>query len=302
MPSAEHEAIVDSLKSQISTESPSTVEETRAGFAAVAAHFETLEFPSDVQEKADSLGGVPGIWFTLPDARENCAILYLHGGGYVMGSVATHRSLIGRIAHATRVRCLALEYCLAPEHPFPAAIEEVRRAYHALLDQGLPSAGVVIAGDSAGGGLTLGSLVAMRDANDPLPAAAICLSPLADLEVAGDSARARGGVDDPMVSRDATLMMAAAYLQGADARDPRASPVHADLSGFPPLLIQVGTREILLDDAIRVADRARAAGVRVILERGEGLTHVWQLHPHLPESGEAVDRIARFVVNELGNA
>ena len=298
MPSAEHEALVASHASERETERPASVEETVAGFEAMAGYFEALEFPAEVQQEPADPGGVPGVWFTPPDARPDRAVLYLHGGGYMVGSVATHRSLIARIARASGVRCLAIDYRLAPLHPFPAAVEDACTAYRWLLAQGLGAARLVLAGDSAGGGLALGSLVALRDAGDPLPAAGVCLSPLTDLEVSGDSAR--GGADDPMVTRDGVAMMAEAYLQGADARDPRASPLHADFAGFPPLLIQVGTREVLLDDATRVAARARAAGVRVTLEKGEGLTHVWQLYPHLPEAIDSVDRIGRYVASHLG--
>ncbi len=298
MPSPEHEALVASLKSQQTGQSPSTIAEMRAGMAALVGYFEGLEFPPDVKQEPVRPAGVPGSWFTPPNPRPRSAILYLHGGGYVMGSVATHRSLVARLARATGVRCLALDYRLAPEHPFPAGLEDACAVHRWLMAEGIPASGIVFAGDSAGGGLVLGTLVALRDAGERLPAAAVCLSPLADLELSGDSAT-RGGIDDPMVSRDGTLVMAEAYLQGSNARDPRASPVHADFRGLPPLLVEVGTREILLDDAKRVAERARTAGVDVRLEIGEGLTHVWQLHPHLPESAGSVARIARFVGQHL---
>lgn len=299
MPSPEHEAIVESMKSQQAGGSPSTIAAMRAGMAAMVGYFEGLEFPPDVKQEPVLAAGVPGFWFTPASPRPRSAILYLHGGGYVMGSVATHRSLIGRLARACGVRCLALDYRLAPEHPFPAGIEDACAAYRWLLSEGIPASGIVIAGDSAGGGLTLGTLVALRDAGERLPAAAVCLSPLADLEQTGESST-RGDIDDPMVSRDGTFVMAEAYLHGSDARDPRASPIHADFKGLPPLRIEVGTREILLDDSKRVAARARAAGVEVELELGEGLTHVWQLHPHLPESSASIARIGRFIVKHLG--
>jgi len=299
MPSPEHEAVVESMKSQQAGGSPSTIAEMRAGMAAMVGYFEGLEFPPDVKQEPVIAAGVPGFWFTPPSPRPRSAILYLHGGGYVMGSVATHRSLIGRLVRACGVRCLALDYRLAPEHPFPAGIEDACAAHRWLLSEGIPASGIVIAGDSAGGGLTLGTLVALRDAGERLPAAAVCISPLADLEQTGDSST-RGDIDDPMVSRDGTFVMADAYLQGSAARDPRASPIHADFTGLPPLRIEVGTREILLDDAKRVAARARAAGVEVELELGEGLTHVWQLHPHLPESAASIARIGRFVSKHLG--
>ena len=297
MPSAEHEAVVESLKRQQAGSAPASIEAMRAGLEALVGYFQALPFPDGVEQTPTVASGVPGAWFTPKAARADRAILYLHGGGYVMGSVATHRSLIGRIANASGVPGLALDYRLAPEQPFPAAVEDVCAAYRGLLARGIAPSAIAIAGDSAGGGLALGSLVALRDAGDPLPAAAVCLSPLADLELSGGSAAAE--IDDPLVDRAGTLMMADAYLQGADPRDPRASPVHADFEGLPPLLIEVGTREILLDDAIRVARSARAAGVAVTLEQGEGLTHVWQLHPHLPESRESVDRIARFLRTHL---
>ncbi len=299
MPSPEHEALVAALKSQPAGDPPTTIAAMREGMAALVGLFEQLAFPPDVKQEPARPAGVPGFWFTPPAPRPRSALLYLHGGGYVMGSVATHRSLIGRLARATGLRCLALDYRLAPEHPFPAGLEDACAAYRWLRAEGIPASSIVFAGDSAGGGLVLGSLVALRDAGEPLPAAAVCLSPLADLELSGGSA-VRGGIDDPMVSRDGTLVMAEAYLQGSDARDPRASPIHADFTGLPPLLIEVGTREILLDDAKRVAERARAAGVDVRLEIGEGLTHVWPLHPHLPESAACVARIAAFVAERLG--
>lgn len=301
MPSPEHEAIVESVRAQQGGPPPTSIDQMRAGLDALVGYYESLEFPEGVEQSAVDAGGVPGFWFTpraARGARERRAILYLHGGGYVMGSVATHRSLIGRIAEATGIPCLALEYRLAPEHPFPAAIEDAMAAYRWLLEQGMPRRSIVIGGDSAGGGLTLGSLVALLEAGDALPAAAFCLSPLTDLELTGDSAQ--GGIDDPMVERHGTGMMAEAYLQGTSARDPRASPLHADFAGFPPLLIEVGTREILLDDARRVAERARSAGCEVTLEEAEGLTHVWQLHPELPESRASVGRIAGFVKRHLG--
>jgi acetyl esterase/lipase len=298
MPSAEHEATVEAVRSQNSGSAPSSIPEMRAGLEEMVGYFEDLEFPAEVEQAAVDAGGVAGFWFRTPAARDDLAILYLHGGGYVMGSVATHRSLIGRIAAATGVDCLALDYRLAPEHPFPAAVEDACAAHRWLISQGRSASGIAIVGDSAGGGLTLGCLVALRDAGDPLPAAAVCLSPLADLELTGASIRA--GIDDPMVDREQTRMMAAAYLQAADPRDPRASPLHADFRGFPPLLIEVGTREILLDDAKRVAHAALDAGVETTLVVGEGLTHVWQMHPHLPESTASVDRIARFLRDRVG--
>lgn len=294
MPSSEHESLVAALLASRSDAPVTDVHAMRAAMASLAGAFEATPSPADVSSVPVDAGGVPGFWFTPSGARDDRAILYLHGGGYVMGSVATHRSLIARLARATGLRCLGLDYRLAPEHPFPAAIDDVVTVHRWLAARGIPAARIVFAGDSAGGGLVLGSLVALRDAGERLPAAAIALSPLADLELSGASVSRV--TDDPLVPVEGTRLMAAAYLSGGgDPRDPRASPVHADFTGLPPLLIEVGTREILLDDARRVAERARKAGVAVELFVGEGLTHVWPLHPQLPEAAESVERMARFV-------
>ncbi len=292
MPSSQHEAIVAILKSQPRSDTPPTLEQIRAGFAAMMSAFKP---PDDLRSEATDADGVPCEWIRVPESREERVVLYLHGGGYVLGSVATHRDLISRIARAAGARCLAIDYRLAPEHPFPAAPDDCLRAYRWLLASGVAPTRLVIAGDSAGGGLALATLLALRDAGDPLPAAAVCLSPWADLEGTGDSARS-GAVDDPLIPVEGLIGMGQLYLAGANARDPRASPLYGDYRGLPPLLIQVGTREVLLDDARRVAERARAAGVNVHLECEEGLIHVWPLFgAGVPESREAVERIGAFV-------
>lgn len=299
MPSQEHEALVAALLAHRQDGPVATVAEMRAAMASLAGAFEGIPMPDGVETTPVDAGGVPGVWFTPKGASGDRAILYLHGGGYVMGSVATHRSLIARLAQATGIRCLGLDYRLAPEFPFPAAIDDACAAYAWLQDRAIPPTRIGFAGDSAGGGLVLGTLVALRDAGDILPAAAVALSPLADLELSGESVRTV--TNDPMVPVAGTRVMAAAYLGGrGNPRDPRASPIHADFRDFPPLLVEVGTREILLDDAKRVVSSARKASVPVELFVGEGLTHVWQLHPHLPEARESVDRIARFVARHVG--
>jgi len=240
-------------------------------------------------------GGVPAEWIAAPGADDSRTVLYLHGGGYVIGSIVTHRCLVAGIAAASGCRALALDYRLAPEHAFPAAVDDATAAYRWLLEQGTVPSRVVIAGDSAGGGLTIATLLALRDAGTPLPAAGVCLSPWVDLEGTGDSLRTRAD-QDPMVRADGLHSMARMYLAGADPRAPLASPVHADLRGLPPLLIQVGDAETLLDDSTRLAARAKAAGVDVELEVWPEMVHVFQAFaPMLPEGRDAIARIGAYV-------
>jgi len=290
MPSPEHEAIVAALSAQPKSASPLSIGQIRAGMEAMTAGF---AIPDDVRVETVDAGGVPSAWVAAPGARDDVAVLYFHGGGYMMGSVKTHTELAARISRASAARVLVIDYRLAPENPFPAAVEDAVASYGWLRAQGFASEHIVIAGDSAGGGLTLATLAALGEAGEPLPAAAVCLSPFADLEGTGSSYQT---ADDPLITAEGVHGMATAYLQGQDIRQPTASPLYADYSGFPPLLIQVGTRELLLDDSTRVAQRARDAGVDVTLEECEGLIHVWQLFgPNVPESVEAVGRIGAFV-------
>jgi monoterpene epsilon-lactone hydrolase len=248
-----------------------------------------------VTTAAVDVAGIPAEWVVAPDADAQCVILYLHGGGYVVGSIATHRGLAGRLSHAAAARVLLIDYRLAPEHPFPAAVEDATAAYRWLLGSGVNPARMVIAGDSAGGGLTVATLVALRDAGEPLPAAGVCQSPWVDLEGIGDSMTTKADVD-PMVQRERLVQLAQCYLAGADPQTPLAAPLYADLHGLPPLLVQVGTAETLLDDATRLADRARAAGVEVSLEPWDDMIHVWQLFaPMLPEGQQAIERIGDFI-------
>ncbi len=291
MPSQQHEMVVQMLQAQPRPENP-TIAESRAGFERLA---EMFPLAADVKAEAVDAGGVPSEWVRVPESREDRVILYVHGGGYVLGSLATHRSLVSRLARASLTRALSVDYRLAPEHPFPAAVDDATAAYRWLLGTGVEASRVVIAGDSAGGGLTLATLLALRDAGDPLPAAGVCLSPWADLEGTGASAQP-GGADDPLLELEGLREMGRHYASGDKARHPHAAPLYADYQGIPPLLIQVGTRELLLDDAKRVAERARAANVDVELETWEGLIHVWQLFgPNIPEAEQAVEKIGEFV-------
>ena len=298
MPSQELQNLIAMLRAQPAAGPDTPVEQMRQNFEAMAA---MNPLPPDVRTERVQAGGVPAEWVIPANAAEDRVLLYLHGGGYVIGSINTHRELVARIAQAAGVRGLALDYRLAPEHPFPAAVEDATSAYAWLLEQGYAPERIVIAGDSAGGGLTLATLVNARERSLPMPAAAVCLSPWVDLEGLGDSMRERADVD-PIVQRDMLLRMAALYLGGADPRTPLAAPLYADLRGLPPLLIQVGTWETLYDDATRIAERAREAGVQVILEPWEEMIHVWQLFASVPEAREATERIAGFIRERLATA
>jgi monoterpene epsilon-lactone hydrolase len=255
--------------------------------------------PDGVRATAVEAGGVPSEWVEATATRPRGTILYLHGGGYTIGSAQTHRAHAGRLALATGARALVLDYRLGPEHPFPAAVDDAIAAYRWLVRGGTAPQRIIVAGDSAGGGLTAALLVALRDAGDPLPAGGVCISPWADLECTGASMTSRAA-SDPMVQRGPLLDMAAQYLAGQDPRTPLASPIYADLRGLPPLLIHVGTAETLLDDATRLADRARTAGVAVDIEVWDDMIHVWHAFaPLLPEADEAIAGIGAWVRKRL---
>jgi len=269
-----------------------TISEGRAKMEAMASN---APLASDVRCTPVDVQGIPAEWVEVPGVRPGRAILYFHGGSYIFGSINTHRELASRLARAAGARVLVLDYRLAPEHPFPAAVEDVLGAFGYLVDHGTDPANLVIAGDSAGGGLTMAALLALRDAGSPLPAAAACLCPWTDLAGTGQSMIINAG-SDPMIEPGRLMEQAQVYLAGASPRTPLASPLYADLAGLPPLLIQVGSTEILLDDATRLAERARIAGVRVELEVWPGMIHCWQAFAWmLPQGQQAIDRIGAFV-------
>jgi epsilon-lactone hydrolase len=241
-------------------------------------------------------GGVPAEWVSVPNSRRDRVILYLHGGSYTIGSPRTHRALAAQMARAAGMRALVLGYRLAPEHLFPAPVEDATAAYRWLLAQGIRPEHIVIAGDSAGGGLTLATALALRDGGDPLPAALVCISPWTDLAATGASLKTRAHLD-PSLSPGGIAIAGQRYVGPAgDSRAPLASPLYADLRGLPPLLIQVGDHEILLDDSTRLAERARASGVAVTLEIWPEMWHVFEsLAGYLPEADQAVNKIGMFM-------
>ena len=298
MASEQLTALLEMLKarSQDSGDSP-TVEDRRAGFDALASF---LGASDDISTEAVDANGVPSEWVAAPEADSTRAMLYLHGGGYVIGSIASHRELAARLSRATSSRVLVIDYRMAPENPFPAAVDDAVAAYRWMLANGFDSARITIAGDSAGGGLTVATLVALRDAGVPLPALGVCISPWIDMEAIGESMTARAEID-PMVGREGLLDVAKMYLNGADPRTPLAAPLYADLTGLPPLLVQVGTSETLYDDSTRLAERARAAGVDVTFEPWDDMIHIWHFFaPILPEGQQAIERIGEYVRERIG--
>lgn len=243
--------------------------------------------------------GVDGEWIVPAHAPRDRAILYLHGGGFRMGSMASHRDLIARMAEASGCRVLAIDYRLAPEHRFPAALDDALQAFGFLLYQGLKPKQIALAGDSAGGNLVLATMLAARDRGQPLPAAGVLMSPWTDLAATGASYESRAEAD-PIHQRKMILALAKSYLgEEGDPCHPLASPLYADLTGLPPLLIQAGDREIVRDDAVMFADKAKGAGIDVRLEIFEGMIHVFQMFPDIPQTQEAIAAIADFLRKEL---
>ncbi len=265
----------------------------RDNFARMMSAFATI--PEDVSVTPAIAGGVPAEWVAASGVATERVLLYLHGGGYVIGSPATHRGLAASLSVAADCRVLSLDYRLAPENPYPAAVEDACAAYRWLLSEGVAPQKIALAGDSAGGGLTLATLIALRDAGDALPGAAVPISPWTDMQATGESMQTNLK-NDPMVEPGGLMGMAKMYLGSADPTQPTAAPLHGDFAGLPPLLIQVGALETLLDDATRVAAKARAAGVDVTLEVWPEMVHVWHLFaPILPEGREAINRIGEFL-------
>lgn len=244
-------------------------------------------------------GGVSAEWLIPAGAPEEGVLLYLHGGAWSMGSTDTHRMLVSSLALASGVRALSINYRLAPEHPFPAGLDDCLAAYHWLLRSGISPAKIIVVGDSAGGNLALGLLVALRDAGAPLPAGAVALSPVTDLTFSGESMETRRHLD-PFFGEAGSLSVVKEYLAGQDPRQPLISPLFAELRGMPPLLIHVGDHEILLDDSVRFGEAAKKAGVEVQVVVWHGMFHVFQVFaPILPEAKEAIKQIGEFIKSRL---
>ncbi|GAA2673418.1 MULTISPECIES: alpha/beta hydrolase [Streptomyces] len=284
------------LRSAPRAETPPTPEEQREGFAAAL----TRPAPDGVVSRRTVLGGRPALELAPDTASGPGRLLYLHGGGYLAGSPDTHAGLAGELARRAGLRAVSVDYRLAPEHPFPAAVDDGLAAYRELLSTGTDPQDLVLAGDSAGGGLGIATLLAAREAGLPQPAAVALFSPWVDLTLTGGSIRSKEGAD-PIFTEADVRAYADLYVGAGDRAAPLASPVFADLAGLPPLLVQAGANEVLLDDAVRLAGRAGADDVEVTLEVGPGLPHVYQLHyGRLEEADAALDRAARFLTAHLG--
>lgn len=265
----------------------------------MAATQEMFLSPKEMRFENVKAGDVPAAWLMPQGADKTRVILYLHGGGYVIGAIRGYRKMAGWIAEAAGCKALLVEYRRAPENTFPAPLEDTVSTYRWLLAQGYRPENIVIAGDSAGGGLAVAALVSLRDSGDPLPAAALILSPWADLEMTGDSALTMAR-KDPMLTVRGLKKWADTYLGDADPKDPLVSPIYADLKSLPPMLIQVGSREILLDDARRLAERARECGVDAELDVLNGMCHISQmLCPLVPESKAAVERLGSYCTDRM---
>jgi epsilon-lactone hydrolase len=269
-----------------------TLQELRDGFAPAGR---LHPVPDDIAVTAIAADGVPAYWLLAPGTEHAGVLLYLHGGGFSLGSVRSNGELAARLGRASGMRVLFPEYRLAPEHPFPAALDDVLTTWRWLRSvQGVDASAIAVAGDSAGGGLALSLLVALRDAGEDLPAAAALLSPMVDLTVSGASITERAD-DDPIFTPEMIRGLAAGYLGGADPTNPLASPLFASLVGLPPLLLLAGTAEVLLSDSERLAAAADQAGVEVSLVVGDGLTHVYPILLGTPEADEATRQVTDFL-------
>jgi monoterpene epsilon-lactone hydrolase len=294
MPNTEIESIRSLLRAQ-----PRPI-----GFAARRQRIDAIgsvdPIASDIRLMQVDAGGVPAEWSLAPGSDPASVLIFFHGGGYCSGSIASHRGMVTAAGRAAGVRTLAVGYRLAPEHPFPAALEDALAAYDFIRSQGVAVDRVALGGDSAGGGLTLALLTRLRDADKPLPGCAWLVSPWVDLRMTGTSMSDKATID-PLISKPYLEELASAYLAGADPDDPLASPLRADLAGLPAMLIQVGSAETLLDDAVRIARRAGAADVPVTVEVWPNMIHAWHLWaPRLTEGRRALASAGAFMRAHLG--
>ena len=281
--STEQQLALDANLRQGELDLSADVPAVRAAFHEVMAR---IPVAGDVEQRPTSLGGVSGVEVTIRGVDAAGVILYFHGGVYVIGSAVSTVPLVSDLARRARVKAVTLDYRLAPEHPYPAAADDAVAAYEGLLDQGIDPGQIALAGESAGGGLAIATLLALRDAGRPLPCSAYVMSPYVDLTLSGDTLPEKQAVD-PILSPEGLRLRVPDYVAGAMAEDPRISPIFGDLAGLPPLLIQVRSHEILLSDALRLAVRAARDDVAVTLEVTPGVPHVFQGFAAMLDEGDA---------------
>jgi len=291
------ERVIGLLKQFQSMTEETSVESTRRGLDQLAA---MSKIPEDITFEPVKINNVEGEWIMAPDVIENKVLLYLHGGAFVAGSIDTHRDLISRISRAAEIKVLAINYRLAPEHPFPAGLDDCFETYKWLMSEKCYKPNnIIIGGDSAGGTLTLSVLIKLRDQNIPLPAAAFCLSPATDMTGSGESYTTKAEVD-PFLTPELGQLVLDNYLGDIDPENPLVSPLFANLHGFPPIYIQVGTSEILLDDSKRIAQKLEEANVDVELDIWEDMVHVFAAFAQFAqEPKDAIEKIASFIKKHI---
>ena len=278
---------------------PADLAARRARVDALGAHY---PLPEGVQIQPAKVRDLPAEWTATLDADRDRVILFLHGGGYVSGSLASHRHAVAQAGREAGTRTFALAYRLAPENPYPAALGDALAGYRFLLESGFAPERIALAGESAGGGLAVATALSLRERGMPLPGCLWLSSPWTDLALTGGSLDTKASVD-PLISRAYLAELATAYLNGADPRDPLVSPIHADLTGLPPTLIQVGSAETLLDDALRLAGVAAAADVAVALEVWPHMIHAWHLfYPEVADGRRSLASAGRFIRAQLDRA
>ena len=296
MPSDAYNAAVDALKQQMQESAagpPPDLATTRAGFEA---GYSSMPVPDGVSFAPVDAGGVSAEWVTPPEVEGNRTILYLHGGGYVVGSLNTHRHVVSRLAQGAKARLLNVDYRLAPESPFPAALDDAMAAWQWHLANGGEAAHTAISGDSAGGGLTIALCMKLRDEGMALPACAAPISPWTDLTFSGDSMIERAERDPMLAGADALSGMVMAYAQSTDATDPYVSPVFGTFDDLPPMMIQVGTEEVLYDDSTRVVKAIENANGSVEFRPWQDMMHVWHLLAGVaPEAEEGIAELAAYI-------
>ncbi|MHA1987601.1 MAG: alpha/beta hydrolase [Promethearchaeota archaeon] len=291
------ERIINLLKQQKEQDTQKRVKEDRK---VMEQSLGIEKYPEDVTFEEITINNISSLWIKTPESVKDNVVLYLHGGGYVLGSINTHKGLGYRISRASKSRVLLIDYRLAPEHPYPAALEDSVAAYRWLIDEeGIDPQNIVISGDSAGGGLTAATLLKIRDNGITLPAGGVLISPWTDLDLTGDSVKTKRRID-PLLDASGLCFMSNLYIKDDDPKNPYISPLYADLNGLPPLLIQVGSAELLLDDSTRFSEKAKSAGVDVLIEVWEDMIHVFQaLALWAPEGMQAIEKIGKFIQKQM---